>query len=191
MNLNDSKLFCDLKNGSSDAFEQLYVAYKTPALKFCFSLLKDMDEAECMVQDVFMQLWIKRAKLNTQANFQSYLFSCLRNRAYDHFKKIRRSELAIDNLSRKIETLQQVEEVDETIKIESLQKAVEELPTSRKAIVKLRYEGGKSYKEIADHLNISSNTVKNQLIKAKHYLRSHVDISLVICMLIPLKSFFE
>ena len=192
MDLNDNKLFCELKNGSSNAFEKLYVAYKAPALKFTFSLLKDMDEAESMVQDVFMQLWIKRAKLNTEANFQSYLFTCLRNRAYDHFKKIKRSESAISDLSIKIQVLQTVkEDDDESLKLELLKRAVEDLPNSRRNIVKLRYEGGKSYKEIAEHLNISSNTVKNQLIKAKHYLRSHVDISLIVCMIIPLKYLVE
>ncbi|MBX2842589.1 MAG: RNA polymerase sigma-70 factor [Flammeovirgaceae bacterium] len=187
MNLDEKKLFCQLKNGKSYAFEQLYVAYKVPALKFCYSLLKDKDEAEGMVQDVFLQLWVKRSQLNTDANFKSYLFSCLRNKAYDYFKIVKRNESAKLDLWQKIKVLHEIkEEVDETKVLESLKQAVDTLPKGRKHILQLRYEGGKSYKEIAEQLNISIHTVKNQLIKAKHHLKGHVDISLVVAFLISL-----
>ncbi|WP_020528897.1 RNA polymerase sigma factor [Flexithrix dorotheae] len=184
MNLDEKKLFCQLKNGSSNAFEQLYVAYKAPAFKFCYSLLKDRDEAEGMVQDVFLQLWVKRSRLNTEASFKSYLFSCLRNKAYDFFKLVKRNESLKSDLWQRIKLLQELdEEEDETLVFESLKKAVDTLPNGRKHILQLRYEGGKSYKEIAEQLNISIHTVKNQLIKAKHHLKTHVDISLIMVLI--------
>jgi RNA polymerase sigma-70 factor (ECF subfamily) len=60
-----------------------------------------------------------------------------------------------------------------------LRTAIDSLPKNRKIILMLKVEEGKSYEEIAELMRISKNTVKNQLVKAKQFLREKVDLSVL------------
>ena len=93
----DENTLRKVTQGNEQAFAELYNYYKAPALRFTTSLLKDEEEAENMVQDVFIKIWVKREHIKPDYNFNSYLFTCLRNMAFDHFKKIEKSELLRKN----------------------------------------------------------------------------------------------
>lgn len=80
----------------------------------------------------------------------------------------------------RVQFLQQMQNTEATVEEETflrLSRAVERLSEKRKMIIRLTIEEGKSYQEIADIMQISKNTVKNQLIKAKQHLRNTVDFS--------------
>lgn len=162
--------------GDESAFAELYNHYKTPALRFTVSLLKDEEEAENMVQDVFLKIWLRRSQIKPDYNFNSYLFTCLRNMAFDYFKKVEKSEQMRLNF---MESMSLAEDNFEEKEIQFLrvQTAVESLSLKRKIILKLSIEEGKSYQEIAEFLRISKNTVKNQLVKAKQILRENVEFT--------------
>ncbi|KAA0991016.1 RNA polymerase sigma factor [Dyadobacter aurulentus] len=165
--------------GDEAAFAELYNYYKSPALRFTTSLLKDEEEAENMVQDVFIKIWVKRAHIKPDYNFNSYLFTCLRNMAFDYFKKVEKSELLRKNYMEMIRVAGEDEKEENERRINLVQAAVDSLSIKRKQILKLNIEEGKSYQEIAEFLRISKNTVKNQLVKAKQILRDKVDFATV------------
>jgi RNA polymerase sigma-70 factor (family 1) len=164
--------------GDAIAFAKLYNHYKTPALRFTVSLLKDEEEAENMVQDVFVKIWVKREHIKPEYNFNSYLFACLRNMASDHFKKLEKSE-QLRRYYTEVTKLAEDEKEENERRISIVQAAVDSLSIKRKLILKLNVEEGKSYQEIAEFLRISKNTVKNQLVKAKQILRDKVDFAAV------------
>ena len=117
------QLFLALKAGEESAFEQLYCIYKPAALTFCKSMLKDTAEAESIVQDVFMRLWDRRSRLNTNCEFKAYLFSSLRNGVFDYLRDVKKSEKAKQQLLEKIEPAQkQDENKDDTSKKGNLMK---------------------------------------------------------------------
>ena len=159
--------------GDQIAFAELYNHYKTPAIKFCVSLVKDEEEAENMIHDVFIKIWEKRNQINPDLNFNSYLFTCLRNLAFDHFKKM---EQYMDRMEEMHDGVTETEEA----KIILLRAGIDALSEKRKQILKLNVEEGKSYQEIAELMRISKNTVKNQLVKAKQFLRERVDLAAVL-----------
>ena len=68
----------------------------------------------------------------------------------------------------------------EEAKIILLRAGIDSLSEKRKQILKLNVEEGKSYQEIAELMRISKNTVKNQLVKAKQFLRERVDLAAVL-----------
>ncbi len=166
--------------GDSNAFTQLYNYYKEPGIRFSMSIVKDEEEAENMLHEVFIKIWNRREQINPELNFNSYLFTCLRNMAFDHLKKIERSQ------QMQLQYLQQMQGFDhnesdaEEAKINLLRNAMATLPAKRKMILKLNVEDGKSYQEIAEMMRISKNTVKNQLVKAKQFLRGSVDLALAL-----------
>ena len=166
-----------VKGGEQTAFEELYRTYRVPALRFCNSILKDVEEAENVIQDVFIKIWNRKETINPDLNFTSYLFTIIKNRVFDILKEIKKS----DTLKEKYwENVLQYQAVDSEILEERLAKvkeAVEGLSEKRKKIIKLNYEEGKSYEEIAQQLNISKNTVKNQLVKAKQVIRKQLKVA--------------
>lgn len=165
--------------GDENAFAQLYNYYKAPALRFTISLLKDEEEAENLVQDVFVKIWIKREQIKPDYNFSSYLFTCLRNMAFDYFKKVEKSELLRIQFMEGMALAAEDEKEEKERRITLVQTAVESLSVKRKLILKLNIEEGKSYQEIAEFLRISKNTVKNQLVKAKQILREKMEVATV------------
>ncbi|GAB4050213.1 RNA polymerase sigma factor [Spirosoma litoris] len=163
--------------GDRAAFAKVYQHYRTPALKFSLSLLKDKEEAENMVHDVFIKIWEKRALINPELNFSSYLFTCLRNMIFDYLKQLEKSQLLRQRYMERMERTTEDDQDELETRYIALHKAINALSEKRKLILLLNVEGGKSYQEIAESLRISKNTVKNQLVKAKQLLRDRVDIA--------------
>lgn len=175
----DETTLLKVTQGDEAAFAELYNYYKAPALRFTISLLKDEEEAENMLQDVFVKIWLKREHIKPDYNFNSYLFTCLRNMAFDHFKKLEKNEYLRKQYMEAIKVAADDEKEEKERRIHMVQMAIDSLSMKRKQILRLNIEEGKSYQEIAEFLRISKNTVKNQLVKAKQILRDKVDFAAV------------
>ncbi|MEZ4904982.1 MAG: sigma-70 family RNA polymerase sigma factor [Spirosomataceae bacterium] len=121
----------------------------------------------------------KRNQINPDLNFSSYLFTCLRNLAFDYFKKMEKSQAIKQHYYEKMGEVNNDETDIEDAKIVCLREGINSI-RKRKIILKLNIEEGKSYQEIAELMKISKNTVKNQLVKAKQFLRGRVDLAAVL-----------
>ncbi|AUD05001.1 RNA polymerase sigma factor [Spirosoma pollinicola] len=178
LNFPIDRILSNVIQGDQAAFAQLYRHYRSPALKFCLYLLKDQEEAENMIHDVFIKIWERRAQINPNLNFSSYLFTCLRNRAFDYLKQVEKNQLLRQRYMERTQgTFDEPE--DQEARISRLEAAVNSLSEKRKTILLLNVDGGKSYQEIAMMLRISKNTVKNQLVKAKQLLREKLDFAVL------------
>ncbi len=173
----DKILLARLQKGDKKAFEEIYIMLKEPALKFCIMLLKDEEEARNLVQDVFIKIWAKRASVNPELNFTSYLFTVIKNGAFDYFKLLKKNEVMKEQFRKRMEMQYRRNESEKEQKLLMVKRAIENLSPARKKIIKLNIEEGKSYQEIAEELNISKNTVKNQLVKAKQIIREQLKIA--------------
>ncbi|WP_128545128.1 RNA polymerase sigma factor [Larkinella soli] len=169
--------------GDQKAFAVLYNHYRKPGLKFCITILKDEEEAENMLHEVFIKLWERRSQINPELNFTSYLFTCLRNLAFDNLKKIEKSQHLRQQYMERMEAAREEELEEQEAKIRLLNTAIDLLSEKRKQILMLNVEEGKSYQEIAEMMHISKNTVKNQLVKAKQFLREKVDFATVATLI--------
>ena len=166
-----------LKNGCESSFNELYYSYKEPALRFCISILKDKEDSENIIQEVFIKIWNRRATINPELNFTSYLFTIIKNRVFDHLKEIKKNTFLKEKFWEKVLEYQEQDSEIKEERFAKIKEAVEGLSEKRKRIIKLNYEEGKSYEEIADQLNISKNTVKNQLVKAKQVIRAQLKVA--------------
>jgi RNA polymerase sigma-70 factor (family 1) len=175
MNFPNEEILYRVKEGDAEAFSKLYTHFRSPALKFCATLLKDEEEAENIIQEVFARIWDRRLQIKPEQSFQAYLFVSLRNQIFDEFRKIEKDGQLRKQYADRIAVINEEEGNDKEVKIKFILGALESLPERRKQILKLNIQEGKSYKEIAGFMNISTNTVKNQLIKAKEVLRRQFD----------------
>ncbi len=150
--------------------------------RFAEEYILSGEDAENIVQDVFLELWEKRDVLSMPINMTAFLFTSVKNRCIDYLrhkvvvgkiaKKIREEQLLI--LKMKFESL---EAFDRDISLNddietALTRAVDSLPEKcRRIFIKSRIEG-KKQKEIATELNISVHTVETQMTIAYKKLRS-------------------
>ena len=164
------------------SFSRIYDLFWRSSVDFVLKLVKDIDEAENISQDVFIQIWEKREKLQNIEDIKNFLFVCLRNKAFDHLREIKKSTQETTELW---QTLNQENEdagqADfERHNFEKLEIAIAGLSQHKRKIVSLKFDENKSYEEIGDLLSISTNTVKNHLVQIKKHLRSEVMGSILI-----------
>ena len=173
-----------------DSFEDIYIMYAPRMLRFAKEFVLLDEEAENIVQDIFMVLWEKRAFLDIRMSISSYLFSLVRNRCLDFLKRKVVIDAYKQELSMKMTALEQMEQItmsDEEIE-RILAAAIDKLPERCKLIfVKSRMEG-KKYREIAEELNLSVNTVENQMGLALKKLRKELREYLAFFIFIGLFS---
>ena len=130
--------------------------YETPLIKFATKLLRDGDRARDIVQETFLQL-CKQDRAVVSDHLAAWLFRVCRNRAYD----VRRKDSHVEMMSElavvdpRVDPSAAAERREDATQI---MKIVETLPDSQQEAVYLRFQGGLSYKEIAE---VTGRTVSN------------------------------
>ena len=157
-----------LKKGDKKAFEVFFEYYKNHLYLFVCKALPAEEDTEGIVQEIFISLWLNRAKLDENRPLKPYLFTFAKNQIYDHLRKIYSKRKYLDTLfldysSNTVSSENQVEYWEFE---RYLLDKINQLPERRKEIFKLSKLEGKSYREIAALLGISENTVDMQMRSA-------------------------
>ena len=149
---------------------------------FAEYFLLDRDEAEDIVQEVFIDLWNNAPTFPEVSNLKSYLFTQVRNRSLNRLKHLH----VEDNYKQWLLEAQAYAEIPEVeIDQDMLKKVygvIEELPGQSKIIFKRCVLDGKKYKEVAEEMNISVNTVNTQMSRAYKFIRSRLGASFLILL---------
>ncbi|MDR0748541.1 MAG: RNA polymerase sigma-70 factor [Tannerellaceae bacterium] len=154
-------------------FDRIYLSYFYRLHRFAKEYVMSDADAENIVQDVFLLLWEKREVLNIQISLTAYLFSLVKNKCIDHLRHRVIANEFQQELSLKLASLEELDSafVSEEEIERFLSDAINKLPERcREIFIKSRIEG-KKYREIAEELNISVNTVENQIAIALRKLR--------------------
>lgn len=165
-------------------FEEIYVQYYSRLKRFAKEYVLLEEDAENIVQDVFVDLWERFQLLSSHQNLFAFLFLSTKNKCIDFLRrktvaqKAEEAALAEYHLTLRANyhTLESFNQLFFTEKdIDALiHKALESLPDKcREIFVKNKIEG-KKQKEIARELNISVNTVENQMAIAYRKLRKQL-----------------
>lgn len=168
------------------AFDVIYNKYCYKLHGFVLRYLKQIEDAEGIVQEVFIKIWEARSKIDIYQSFESFLFTI----AYNTTISLLRKRVSETKSREYLKSLQQIYSADNVIdelqfhelndKVQSLLK---QLTPRQKEIYLLSREEGLKHKEIAQQLNISENTVKNHLVTTLKFLKSHIDSSLAVNIL--------
>jgi RNA polymerase sigma factor (sigma-70 family) len=167
------ELFRQIAAGDEAAFSKAFYYYNKRIYPYFLNKVQSEGVAKEMVQDVFLKLWISREKLLTSANPEGYLFLIAANLLKDYFRRMGREQKMRAFWSKKEEGQVVESEVwySETRKL--LDAAMHQLPPERQRIYQMRMDGH-SYETIADMLQISVNTVRNQLVSATKAVRAYL-----------------
>jgi len=167
------------------AFDCIYHFYSKKLYSFAFSLLKDHDQSEEMVQDVFVTLWEKREQINTDLKFENYIFTICYNSARKFFRRKKIENKLKDYLLRNAPEI--IPESTDTIIFNELmdmaESIIEKLPPKRLTVFKLSRKEGKQVKEIAEIMSISPRTVESHLTSAIRFIKQELEKASLLALL--------
>ncbi len=195
-------LMDDIRNGDMQAFRAIYDQHYPMLCRFAYQFLNDRGLAEEIVDDTIFYLWEHRQELVIHHSIRSYLMISVKNRCLNELHSLRhRSQMAFSSITNQenCEFLDAVFVDDQHPMGMLIEKELEErirfhintLPEEcRRVFVMSRFEN-KKYREIADELGISINTVKYHMKNALAYLEKHLDPYMRIVLLVPFFDFLS
>lgn len=175
---NEIALFRQIAEGNESAFRQVYYHYYRQLHGFLLHIVKSEPVAEEIVQETFARLWENRVSLAEKGYSAPWLFRVGANLGYDHLKKAANEAKLYTILSQAPTDLMTNNVADHIATIQGndlLERAISQLPAQRQAIFRLSRMEGLNHQEIADKLQISPNTVKNQLVTALKAVRQFME----------------
>ena len=172
----DIELVLKLQKGDVEAFDLVYEKYAGKLYGFTLKYLKSTDETEELVQSVFLKVWENYKTLKKESSFQSYLFTIAYNEICNTFRK--RSHLQKFIGEQINENYQTSNETEELIDYNSIREQVDQiiakLPERQRTIFLKSRQDGKTNKEIAIELGLSSGTVDNYISESLKFIRSNL-----------------
>lgn len=155
-------------------FETIVTEYQRDLVNFHYRFTNNRMEAEDLAQDTFIKAYKKFHTLQNPGKLKSWLFQIARNTVIDFFRKNKNREVAVE--SQIMENFAKTTTADFQDKMSNLEvskeleRCIDQLVKEDRAIIKLLYYDGFSYKEISGLLNINQNTLKSRLHRARKLL---------------------
>ncbi|MEN9909938.1 MAG: hypothetical protein RLZZ540_3097 [Bacteroidota bacterium] len=182
-------LVIKLMEGNEKAFSELFNMFYNDVYAYSLSMLKNEVLAEEIVQEVFLNIWLHRERLNPDLSFKSYVFTITRNLTFNLISKVANShKLKEEVFYASQKSYSPIEDGIAEADYNAIKnKAIEQLPPKRRIIFEMSRNEEMSYEEISKELNISVSTVKGQMSKAlaeiRNFLETHGDVALLISLI--------
>ena len=161
----------EIKKGNRKVFKNFFNKNYEDLVIYANGYLFDQQASEDVVQEVFIYIWENGKKIKIKSSLMGYVYTMVRNRCLNYLKSIKITdsfEFLEFNLNLITEQVfDSTSEEDKKIVYHQILKIVDSLPDRMQQIVRLKFLHNYKYKEIAEELDISVNTVKTQLKRAK------------------------
>lgn len=185
VNYSDEELMLEVKADNMFAFDCLYRKYGKGIYGFALSILKSSEEAENIIQEVFLSLWEHRHSVENEASVKYYIFSIAYNSSISVLRKKIRETKFIDHL-KSLQDIQQ-EAVNTELEFnelnDKLNQIIDQLPQRQREVFLLHRNEGLKYRDISERLGISENTIENHMSKALKTIRKKLGKYSVVAIL--------
>lgn len=172
----ERELLSLLAIGDRAAFTRIYTEHYTILYRYLYIVTKSAEEAEEILQDVFLKLWIKRATLTGVISLKDYLFRMAKNRVFDEKRKNKHRNQYMKAINPEQENDNDI--FDGIILKEYhqvVQRGIAQMPERRQQIFMMNAQEELPAREIAERLDLTLAVVKKQLYEAQHYLRKYLE----------------
>lgn len=181
-----------LTQGSEHAFEKLFRLYFPRLTNYARTFLDSRQEAEDLVQDIFVQIWNNKEDIDTERQFSSYLFTLVKNRCLNLLKKrvvddkfkTASARMASEELYHiSFEMEDDFESMEVKLNTE-LEKVMCEMPDRCQVAFRLKWFEGKKIREIAEEMEISTTMVDKHLAKGLQIARQKLSPDMFLFLFI-------
>lgn len=170
----DENLLKLLQDDSVEAFGQVFIKYYKPLCLQAQIILKDQVSSEDLVQNLFIEIWNKKLYLQIETSVKNYLFRAVKNRCYNQLKKDKVNQKKLRGYLSQNTTNRFPKWVERKELAAKINHALAELPQQRQRAFTIVYIENKKYKEAAEEMGISINSVKTHLRLALKLLRKRL-----------------
>lgn len=185
--MKDTEIVSLLNHGDKKAYNSLFCEYYKPLVAYAYRMV-ELDDAEDIVQELFMWIWEKRERFSIVSSLNNYMFRAVYLRCLlciqNNRNKRRKDNLYWQPQDFHAETPLEYFETKELLA--KIEQALQRLPSDyREAFMMQRFHG-MSYKQIAQELGVSAKTVDYRIQKARKMLSKDLDDYLVAAFLLNL-----
>jgi RNA polymerase sigma-70 factor (family 1) len=172
----DNQLIDNIRKGDTRSFEQVFNLYAENLVRYAATIVKDVDDAEDIVQQLFVSIWDKKGIPDVNTSLKSYLYKSVYNTSLNKLKQAKVKESYATHITYVSDGLTSganamMEQKETAARIEQ---AINELPEQCKLIFRMSRVEQLKYLEIADKLGLSVKTVENQMGKALKHMRERL-----------------
>lgn len=182
----DTELVELLKSGDEASYTEIYNRYKGVLYRHAFKKLKNQEEVDDVLQEIFTHLWVKRTTFDSQNNLIGYLYVSLRNKILN---VIAHQSIQTDYVTKYQQIVDEGTAItDHRVRLSLLKQLIEKevgaLPPKMREIFEFSRNEHLSHREIAEKMDISEKTVRNQINNALKILRSKLGTAIFILLLL-------
>ncbi|MFD2937837.1 RNA polymerase sigma factor [Spirosoma flavum] len=163
-----------LRLGDEQAFRAIYGHFWEELLGFAYKKTGSLPVAEDLVQDLFISLWLKRDSLLISQSLKAYLFAILKYQVIDYIRANISRQNYLSSLKLAMQTSTSGDEVASNEIHELVQQSAQAMPERMRLIFEMSRYQGYSNEEIAQQLNLSEQTVRNQISSALKRIRTNL-----------------
>lgn len=171
MNIEEKILIKEIRKRNYNVYKTLFAEYYPFLLRYAEGFVFDRQVCEDIVQNIFIHIWENADAIKITSSLKSYFYTSVKNRCLNHLRSLQISDKhKLLYLEAAINSGDPSNWEDSEL-VDKIKNAIEKLPEKMSEIFKLKYLDGKKNKEISDLLEISENTIKTQLQRAKTKIR--------------------
>jgi RNA polymerase sigma-70 factor (family 1) len=184
--LSDIQLVRLLSLGDQTAYTEIFNRYNSLLYMHAYKKMHITEDAKDVVQEVFAMLWSKRSEFDVKSNLPGFLYTCLHHKILDLFSHQKVITKYTDFLQQYI--VEGKNSTDELIRTKQLSAIIEReiaaLPPKMREVFELSRKKQLTYKEIAEELDISEETVRGHVKNALRILRLRLGLFAFLVFLI-------
>ena len=189
----EKEIIESIKKGNQKSFELVFKTYYARLCTYAYDYTRQLETAEDLVKDFFLNFWNNREKLEIKTSLSGYLFRSVHNQCLNYLERGKKKKLEIPSDNLYLIELKLKQPLTNDYPIGNLlakemegqiNRVIENLPEQCREIFKLSRFGELSHKKIAEKLNISENTVKVQIYRALKKIKEVIPLILAVLFLI-------
>lgn len=188
----DQELVTFLQGADREAFDEIYARYWKKLLFYAGKVIRDQEDAQDIVQEIFIALWRQKDNETIIRSLSSYLHSAVRYKGFSYIRANYNKNNYISSIAHYFEegsdTLNQQFDAKELEAI--IHQEIDNLPPKMREVFILSRIEQLSYKEIAEQLNISEETVKKQIHRSLKHFKLMIDKRSGEILIFIIASFF-
>lgn len=190
--LSDTVLLAKFSEGNHAAYNVLFKRYYDALFRYASKNVKTTCIAEELTMDVMMSLWKKKGAIAVEDNLKAYLYRCIKNAIYNHYRKKILPTVALELVPEDLALTSKPADYDlDSAELERVYRhQLNQLSPQRRRVYELSREENMSYADIAKSMDLSVNTVENYMVASlgffRKQLKEHADFTLLSILI----SFF-